>query len=491
MEPYWTMVETILAGTPAMRAAGEAYLPKFQSEGTEDYKYRRSTAKFTNIYRDVVENLANKPFAKQVRIVKGTSSNVIEERSEDIDGRGNNLHVFAASVFFDGINNGVDWILVDKPPVPAGATRAVERELGAVPYWVHIPAKRMLAAYSDMIGGQEEFVHVRIHEPTLVRDGYQEKTLNRVRELTRDKLGGHDYGPARYVLWEERKRDNTGEMYWEAIEAGPIAIGVISIVPFITGRRHEGSWRITPPMQDAGYLQVEHFQQETNLKSIKELAAFPMLAGNGIDPPVDEHGRPAPLITGPRVILYAPPNNNTGTSGKWEILEPSASTLTFLSGDVKTTELQLRELGRNPLTAQSGNLTVVTTAVAAQKGASAVQAWALNLKDTLEQAFVYLAMYMQDSSEPEVEVYTDFAVETESDKAPDFLLALFDKKVISREALIEESQRRDLLSSTYDADEDMEKITAAQPDEPTDEELALAAGLRQPPALEVVGGTAS
>src|SRR4030095_6548482 len=109
----------------------------------------------------------------------------------------------------------------------------------------------------------------------------------------------------------------------------------------------------------------------------------------------------------------------------------------------KERERQLRELGRQPLTADSGNLTVVTTAFAASKGNSAVQAWVINLKDALEQALQLPARWQAESVEPEVSVHTDFAIDMESDQAGTVLLEMRRHKDISRAALIEEAKRGD------------------------------------------------
>lgn len=477
MSPYWQMVDTILDGAAAMRAAGEKYLPKFGGEDKDDYEFRRKNAKFTNIYRDIVENLASKPFSKEVAVVDKSASGSVKTLLEDIDGQGNHLHVFAANVFFRGINDAVDWIFVDKTPVPAGATRQAEKEIGARPYWVHVPARRMLAVYSAVVGGQEAFVHARIHEPVTVREGYGETTLNRVRVLNRESVlsGGEitGYGPATWELFEEQKKANSDEKEWVSLGGGPIAIGVIAIVPFITGRRKEGSWQFVPPMQDAAYLQIEHYQQESGLKYASENTAFPMLAGNGVQPPVGPDGKVAPAPVGPKRVLYAPPmeGGNSTTHGEWKFIEPTAASLKFLADQITATEQQLRELGRQPLTAQTGNLTVVTTAFAAQKGNTAIQAWALNLKDALEQALALTCLWLGDSSEPEVSVHTDFAIEMETDKAADVLLKMREAKDISREALINEAKRRDWLAPEYDAEADMDLILAEVPGDDTEDDI--------------------
>src|SRR4029450_13985197 len=185
-------------------------------------------------------------------------------------------------------------------------------------------------------------------------------------------------GAPTFVLMEERKDATSSESKWELIDQGALAIDVIPLVPLIPGRRMGGSWRFVPPMQDAAFLQIEHYQQESGLKYASDNTAFPMLAGNGVSPPTDPTGKPVTAPRGPKRVLYAPPPQ-TGTgvvSGSWDFIEPTGTSLTFLASQLKERERQLRELGRQPLTADSGKLTVVTPAIAASNGNAAVAGWA-------------------------------------------------------------------------------------------------------------------
>ena len=88
--------------------------------------------------------------------------------------------------------------------------------------------------------------------------------------------------------------------------------------------------------------------------------------------------------------MYGAPNTN-GTGGTWKYVEPSSNSLEFLKKDIDKTKTDLRELGRQPLTALSSQLTTVTTSIAAGKAKSAVTTWALALKDALENA-LYMTM---------------------------------------------------------------------------------------------------
>jgi hypothetical protein len=119
MLPYWQKVSDIILGSDRMRDMHDTYLPKFPYEQANDYEFRWKNAKFTNVYRDIVEGLASKPFEEEVSLSEGdeTDKVTIPEQIEqfvlDVDGAGNNLTSFAASTFFDGINSAIDWIFVD------------------------------------------------------------------------------------------------------------------------------------------------------------------------------------------------------------------------------------------------------------------------------------------------------------------------------------------------------------------------------------------
>ena len=482
MLPYWEMVETILDGADAMKEAAQTYLPKFPNETTEDYEYRLENAKFTNVYADIVSNLAAKPFAEEVKLDDQAASR-FKTLAEDIDGRGNNLHVFAASTFFDGLNNAVDWIMVEFTraiPNPDGKPLSIaqEKAQGLRPYWVHVPAKRLLGVYADVVGGQEIIVHARIREDLTRRAGYDEVSVERVRVLNRepivdvfDRIVG--YAPATFEIWERQATERSGSSTWVNVDAGNITIGVIPLVPFITGRRKGGSWRFVPPLRDAAFLQVEHYQQETALKSIKELTAFPMLAGNGVQPSMKD-GKPQMVPVGPRSVLYAPPNGGDSNShGEWAFIEPSSESLRFLAEDVKNTEQQLRELGRQPLTAQTG-ITVVSAAFASQKASSAIQAWALGLKDALEQAFVLTAAWLNETTSPTVAVFTDFALDATDDKGPTVLTEARKNGDLSRETYWEELQRRNILSADFDPEEEMDRLDKELPDPDSAVDVAAA-----------------
>lgn len=458
MDAHYRDVSTFLAGPEAVIRATTRYLPMFPRERDEDYRFRLSCAKFTNVFRDLLENLSSKPFARTVDLNEDAKIKwpQLDPFMEDVDGRGNHLHVFAGEVFFNAIAYSVDWIMVDKTPVARGATLAEERAAGARVYWYRIPAPNIEAVYSDIQDGVEIFTHVRVREDIVVRDGFGEKNVERIRIHERVREGDR-WGAAIWTLME--RSADTGE--WYTIDSGEFGIGFIPLIPVMTGRRIGDTWRFVKTSEDLIHLQKKLYQNETNLEYAKQMAGSPMLSAKDVDPPtvtrkVSINGieqlveEPADVVVGPKTVLY----------GDWHYIQIDSNAIEKLEKSCDRLERQMREIGRQPLTTNSGNLTVVTTMFAAQKGNSAVQAWALGLKDRLELAFKYTALWMNlgDDVEPEVNVWTDFSIDLESEAAPSALQDAQKRRLISRSAYLDEMKRRNFLRSEYNSEEDAEVI---------------------------------
>jgi hypothetical protein len=481
MRVTWDKVEAIAGGVEAMRAAKQKYLPKFSLEDDDDYKDRCAATPFTNVYEDIVGSLCAKPFTREVKFEDADDvDEKYQEFYENVDGMGNSLHVFAEQTFRQGVDYAIDWIQVDYtklPPLPEGRTSrsaAEEQQLGARPYWVHLPATSVLAAYGDVVRGQYTLTHLRVLEPTLVRDGYGESVLTRVRQYDRREYvaedGQTDYEPATWQLLEKRVRE--GKTYWVEVDSGNVDIGVIPCVPFVVGKRGGNGWCVRAPLANLLDMQVDAFQQESNLRNAELLACFPMLTASGVAPPqqgdpgAGQAGMPpgaaAPVTvrTGPRAVLYAPPNPNGGAPGNWSFIEPAATSLAYLKSRLDSTYERMADIGMQPLS--ESPQTVITSANVSVKANSALQAWALRLKDTLEQAMVITAMWLGDAKEqaPGVDVYTDFGVTLQGSAELTVLESAAKDKLLSAETLRAELKRRNVLSNSFSEDEEQERLAS-------------------------------
>lgn len=456
MLDYFDLADALIDGQACVLQAGEKWFPKFTDENGPEYETRKKFTKYTNVFADIVESLASKPFEEEITLADDTSPDM-ETFAEDVDGSGNNITQFASSTFFNGIANSIDWIFVDfSKPDPSIKTVADAKAAGLKPYWSHVLGRNVLQATTTVINSKEMLTYIRIFEPSTGA------TPDRVRIFQRDNTG--------MVVWslyekQPQPRDD-GKTWFARIDAGSVTIGIIPLVPFATGRRDGRTFKFNPPMRGAADLQIQLFQDESALKWAKTLTAYPMLAANGIKAEYEADGKtPKPIRVGPNRVLYGP-RDGQGNHGVWSYVEPAATSLTFLAADIKDTIQQLRELGRQPLTAQSSNITVITAAVAAGKAKSAVQAWAYALKDALENAFLITAKWMNTDEQVSVKVYTEFDTATDNIDELVPLNAARAHGDISQETLWEEFQRRGVLSSEFDADKERARLLAETPVDP-------------------------
>lgn len=457
MLPYWNKAEAFVGGLDAVKASREKYLPRFPKEKQDNYDYRLSLAKLTNVFGDIVENLSSKPFEKEIKLVEDDNKNVPDELIEfveNVDGAGNNVTVFSGNTFYNGITYAVDWIFIDYPERDETIrSKADQKKAGVRPFWSHVFGRNILDTDHKMFGRDEKLIYIKIFEPG---------KPDHIREFFRD-----DFGVVTFKLWEKSDKPTNGKTQYILIKEDTLTIDEIPLVPFASGRREGRTSYYTQPMKAALDLQENLYRNESGLEYTKTLAAYPLLTGNGVNPPKNADGTPKEIQTGPGTVLFAPMDGN-GNHGQWDILEPSAQSMDFLQKDIEKTILQLRELGRQPLTAQSGNLTVITTAVAAGKATSAVRAWALLLKDALENAMVITCKWLNITPEqydPTIYVFSEWQDGFDDDTKLQSLDADRDRGDISRETLLEEKRRRGVYSDEFSIERENERLLAETPSE--------------------------
>ena len=450
MLEYWELTDTLIEGITELREAGEKYLARFPAETADNYKFRlKHTTTMTNIFADIVESLSVKPFEKETTLVGENIPQELVDFSENVDGSGNNLSVFASNYFYNAVKSSLAWLFIDYPVVPDSVKNLADAKAAKLrPFWSIVLAVNVLEARSQFITSREELTYVRIFEPG---------KPDHVRVLQR-----RDDGVIEWLLYQKTDKWNEVEKtFFQLKDSGILAIDEIPMVPFFTGRREGKSFEFDPPLRAAADLQLHLYRQESGLNYTTTLTAYPMLSGNGVKPDRDESGNIKPIQTSPGTVLYAPPSAD-GTVGSWRYIEPSSNSLVFLSGYIKDIILNLRELGRQPLTASSSNLTTVTTAFAAGKSKSSVKAWALMLKDALENAYRITAKWMAIDYAATVTVYTEFD-EFVDGKDYDALRAARDNGDISQETFWEECKRRGLFSEEFSAERETARLLKELP----------------------------
>lgn len=461
----WAMIRAILAGGKAVKASGETYLPKFPAESPDEYKRRKESAPWRPEFEDCVRSISAKPFTDEVTLA-GKPSEEMKAIAEDIDGRGNNLHVFARDMFEGGVAMGAHGILVDFPTMNPNATKAQEKAAGARPYWVSVDADEIIALRTERRGAREVVTHLRLRETATVINGFEEKTEDKIRVIE----------PGLWQVWHQVK-NVAGVVEW-AIEAeGVLTLDKVPFVFFATAER-VGPQYVRPPLLDLAEMQIELYRFMSGEEQIYTMAGSPMLTANGMAAP--DGGDP--VETGPGRVLYAP--GAEGISTSWAYIQPEAQNLTAISAKSESIAADMRRLGMQPMLPKTGNVTATASGVEAAKSHAAVGTWANALKDAIEQAFVLTAEWIKSAEVVEVNVHTDFAVGQFGDAELTHLREMRKGGDLSQRTLWDESSRRGVLGPQFDADTEEERLIEEVPgdDATGDISAALNADPKKPGA---------
>lgn len=458
MKPTWKVIDDILAGPDVIRDNTIAYLPKYSSEGDTEYKRRLAQAPWRPEFADILQALSSKPFGKDVAL-GDKASDKVKALAEDVDQRGANLTAFARGVFRGGIAKGMHAILVDYPTMSEARTRADEAKAGARPYWVSVRAENILALYTDFVNGREVVTHLRLREVATVRDGFSEKLVKRVRILE----------PGRWELWEATG-NVAGQDAYTMVGEGTVTLREVPLAIFWTGER-EGSQFVRPPLAALANMQIELYRKLSRQDEIETYAGSPMLQAKGIAAPAEGA---APLEIGPKRVLFAPPGMEGAETG-WSYIQPDAAVLTEIRESVKEVQDDIRRLGMQPLTEQAGGVTATAASIEGAKAHSTVEAWALGLKDVIEQALVFTAQWLGETEAAEVSIDTDFSVLPYAQAPLDALGKAREKGDISRRTYWNGLRRFDVLPPDFDADAEEDALVAEMPDDDTIDEIEAAA----------------
>lgn len=451
---HWETVRTVRKGAEAIRKAGERFLIKFPAEDADEYARRLKSAPWRPEFNDCIATLAAKPFTKQVVLAEGASERM-QGLAEDIDGRGNNLHVFAKDAFEGAVAMGAHGILVDYPQGNQARNRAEELAAGVRPYWVPINADDIIELGTEQRGSRRVVSLLRVKESRVVRDGFQQTVIPLIREI-RSEPSENSYLTS-WTVWREEANAGTDKPEWVKDSSGEMTLDEVPFVFFATNDV-EGEQYVKPPLIDVADMQVELYNAMSKKELSYTITAHPMLTANGMAPPAD-----GKIETGPGRVLYAP--GAEGINASWDYLHPNAANLKEIREDIREIIEDIRRLGMQPMTQPAGNTPAIAYAFDGQKSVTVLQSWALALKDALEQAFVFTAAWLNEPTEsaPSVMVNTDFVVGLYGGTEITELNKARIEGQISRETYWSEMQRRGFLGPQFDPEDEATRLDAEFP----------------------------
>lgn len=461
MRPRWDVVDTLLGGTEAMRAAGEAYLPKHSEETQEGYDERLNAAVLLNMVEQTLDTLSGKPFSEPVKINDDVPAGIVETILEDVDQEGNNLDVFARRWFRDGMSKAFSHVLVDFPrPRPTEGDRprtlADDRQEGLRPYWVPIRPECLLFARSEVVNGVEVLQHVRIAETYTEQVGFAEVIKSRIRVLE----------PGLVQLWEPKERKGaTKKDEWEMVDEWPTGLDYIPLVTFYADR--QGLMYGKPPLLDLAWMNVAHWQSTADQRHILTVSRFPLLACSGASGEDSD-----PVVIGPNKVLY-----NADPHGKFYYVEHTGAAIEAGRTDLQDLEQQMAGYGAEFLKQKPGNPTATARALDSAEASSDLAAMIGLFEDAVAQALDITAEWMRlGVPGGTIELVKDFDFGAQDAVGLDALQKARERRDISRKTFLNALRMRDILPEDFEEDEDWAELL-----EETSEMMG-AAGLDLDPA---------
>ncbi len=452
MRERWDVVCDVAGGTEAMREAGQRHLPRHHMEPYGAYKERLERAVFFNMFSLTTDYLVGKPFAEPVKLSEEVPE-PIRKMADDIDLQGNDLNQYCQMWFKCALQKGYSHTLIETPATDGGViTLAEQRRQNIRPYWVHIEPDNLIAAEATRVNGKETLTHIRFREFEVERDGFSESEVEYIKQLeVTDLVGVGDPEHYRVELTRWRRGSGLGSSAWTEVERRLTDLKGISLVTFYTDR--EDFMVSKPPLLDLAYLNISHWQSESDQLATLTVSRFPMLAASGVTEYSDEEGGRPSVIVGPHALL-----TTDDPQGRFYYVEHSGAALTAGEKHASQLEARMALYGAQLLKPRPDRETATSRSLDEAAATAPLQRMTFAFLDVVTLALQITGELAGVPFTGSVRMKTDFALAENEVTDLQTLVTIRKDREISRDAALTEMKRRNVLHDDYDPDKDLVQL---------------------------------
>lgn len=434
MAKEWPMLDALVGGTHAMRAAGNIFLPKWPAEDQASYNARLATATLFPSFSRTSGVMAAKPLARPITLDKIPAE--FEEWLENIDLAGTNLHGFVSQIMLDCLQKGLSGVLVEYPKADGIRTRAEEMEAGTRPYLTRYPAGTILGWRVDP-KTPGLLLQLRLLETVEEPEGeFGVKQIKQVRVLI----------PGAWQVWRKRAVPTGNGEEWAIYEEGPTTLDKIPFVFFYGTKCCFGCGM--SPLIDLAYLNVEHWQSSSDQQTILHVARVPILFAKGFNDGDN-------LVVGAATACRA-----TNPDADLTYVEHTGAAIAAGRQSILDLEDRMRQTGAE-LLVQKPMTTTATQVVSEGDGnRSTLQRIVEAFEDSLETCLNLMGEWIGQKIACEVLLYKDFGAATLSDQSANVLLTAEKQGVVSKETAFNQLQRSDIVPHEVQYADELVKIEA-------------------------------
>lgn len=438
---HWKMIDTLLGGTEAMRAAGTEYLAQQKFEKDEDYKSRLAVATLYPAFAETIGSMRGRVFASQP-VFTNLPDWVEDEVLYDVDRAGQSIYVFLPRWFEWALSHGHAGVIVDSPEFSGSATVDAVRANKLHPYLTLVKATQILGA--TVKDGALTQLRVQFYEDIPdPADEWNTITIETVRVYERTPTG----------VTVEIYRQNDKKDY---VSTGVKKMGKLKEIPFVvfyTG--FQSPFHSIPPLRELAYLNAKHWHIQSAYDSICVLAMIPILTLIGAE-------KDTTLLIGSRAAVKI-----QNPEGDLKYTEHTGAAMKTGREALDKLKEEMRESGAKLLLPQASNSNKTATQASeeAQRENSPISTMVVDFQEAVVRLIETICEWRGES------LPDKFTFELRPNLKPDFmpadtatvLMNAQDRSLLSRETVFQEFQRRSIVNDTITWKEEELRIAKDPP----------------------------
>lgn len=368
MKKYFAIIDDLFAGTGRMRECAETYLPKFPLEDKDVYKARLNSSKLHPALKETIKKIIGRFFPDPLTPNDDIPTNLLP-LIDSVDSGDQDLTMYCARWAECAIKYGMAFTMVDMPYVEGAKTAADTK--GSRPYFSLIKPASIIGWRMGKIKVDDEIkkglTQLRVLEGEEVNDGaFGVKTVDIIKVYEIGK-------------WTSYKQDKDNK--WVKHRDGTMDLPFIPLVPYYTNRVK--NMVAIPPLLELAYLNISHWQSQSDQDNILHIARVPILTRTGASkkPSLDSNGNVVEDKTplGTSFIIELPSEATMG------YVEHTGAAIEAGRQSLVDLENLMEQSGAQLLKADGAIKTATQAGEDNAKGRSSLGMWVVALEDAIKQ----------------------------------------------------------------------------------------------------------
>ena len=396
--PSYALIRDCIEGEPAIKKAGDKYLPRPNAEDVspaniQRYKSYKERAVFYNVTQHTLAGLAGQVFARMPVV---EVPNYLDVVIADADGGGVSAEQLAKRVTLYTLAYGRSGLLVDYPTTEAAATKE-QLDKGEVRPTINAYAPWDVINWRKMVRGSKEILSLVVLKETYVvaDDGFEMKKAEqwRVLRLVNDKY--------EVTIWRKG-----GQQIYQ-IAKGPyyptdVAGNNLVEIPFtFIGAENNDDTPDLPPLYDLASINIAHYRNSADYEESCYIVGQPTPYFAGLTEDWVNNVLKGTIALGSRGAVPLPEGGSAG------LLQAEANTMPFEAMEHK--ERQMVALGAKIVQEKTTQRTATEASIENTAETSTLSSTAKNISSAFQWAFEWCSIFV-DTVEAKVkfELNSDF-----------------------------------------------------------------------------------